>query len=107
MSMIINLVVGNLFRVLVFRLISKSGGLAKPVNLITAFDEAIKMVTYTWNILVIIAALELNQKPLASYTGPTFCHISNYVGTFSIVSNLAVGLGIALLRLAYILTSEA
>ena len=76
-SMTVNLLVGNLFRVLVFGLIAKTGGFANPVNFIIAVDEGVKMIAYSWNLSVIIASMELQTYPLVTYTGPTFCRATN------------------------------
>ena len=76
----------------------KQGGVSKIINVLTLVDEGVKMVCYTWSFGVLIASMESHPKPLGHYTGPSFCHISFFVGIVGVTSNLACGVGIAFLR---------
>ena len=80
--------------------IYKQSGFSKIINILIFIDEGVKMVGYTWNFVVMIASLECHHKPLNYYTGPTFCHVSFFVATFAITSNIACGVGIAFIRQA-------
>ena len=105
MIILINLLVGNVFTVLVFRTAHKSGS-TKPLNLLILVDQGFKMFGNTWHICVVAAsALFLwsdESIPLAKYTGATFCRVSLFVGILSVISNIAFGMGIALMRLLFI-----
>ena len=100
LAMGINLFVGNLFTILLFRLIYKSGPW-KPINIIIFVDQSVRMVAMTWNILVLAQSMSLiwsNGPALASYTGTAFCQVSLFVATVGVIFNLANGTGIALMR---------
>ena len=73
-----NLFVGNLFTILLFRIIYKSGPW-KPINIMIFMDQSVKIVAMTWNILVLAPSMSLmwsNGPALASYTGTAFCQVS-------------------------------
>ena len=100
----INLFVGNLFTILLFRIIYKSGPW-KPINIMIFVDQSVKMVAMTWNILVLAPSMSLmwsNGPALASYTGTAFCQVSFFVATVGVIFNLANGTGIAMMRYLFI-----
>ena len=102
--MAFNLTFGNIFSLLVFRKIFKNGSI-NPMNMMIGVDEGLKMVGYTWNIWVVTySATQLysNSPSLSTHTGATFCQISYFVGITGVASNIACGLGIALMRLLLI-----
>ena len=91
MAMIVNVLVGNMFSLLVFRVTFKSSWITKkPLSIIICIDEGLKMVSNSWNIYVIMAAIELEGgKPLAHYTGLTFCKMTHIVSSLMIISRYA------------------
>ena len=91
MAMIVNVLIGNMFSLLVFRVTFKSSWITKkPLSIIICIDEGLKMVSNTWNIYVIMAAIELEGgKPLAFYTGLTFCKMTHIVSSRMIISRYA------------------
>ena len=91
MAMIVNVLVGNMFSFLVFRVTFKSSWITKkPLSIIICIDEGLKMVSNTWSIYVIMAAIELEGgKPLAFYTGLTFCKMTHIVSSLMIISRYA------------------
>ena len=80
--------IGNLFSILVFRLAIRSG-ISKPLNLFIFVDQAFKMFGNTWSISVMALSAILNstnlkhssvdQNPLVTYMGETFCYVSRFV----------------------------
>ena len=100
----VHLFVGNLFTILLFRIIYKSGPW-KPINIMIFVDQSVRIVTMTWNLLVVAPSMSLmwsNGPALASYTGTAFCQVSLFVATVGVIFNLAYGTGIALLRYLFI-----
>ena len=101
---VINIFVGNLFSVLVFRIAFRRSR-TTAINLMICVDQGLKMVGNTWTVSVIAAVTNLmwsSSPPLATYTGIPFCQVSYFVGGLAMISNLVVGAGIALVRLLFI-----
>ena len=101
---VVNIFVGNLFSVLVFRIAFRRSR-TTAINLMICVDQGFKMVGNTWTVSVIAAVANLmwsSSPPLVTYTGLPFCQVSYFVGCLTMISNLVVGAGIALVRLLFI-----
>ena len=96
-----NLLVGGGYRILIFRLIKKEGGLGKPINIMIAADEFVKVLGYTTWINFILMAID-SKDPLVRSKGKHFCQVSQYFSTFGVVHGFLGGSAIAFVRLLYI-----
>ena len=96
-----NLLVGGGYRVLIFRLIKKKGGLGKPINIMIAADEFIKVLGYTAWIQFLLLAVN-SKEPLVRSMGTHFCNASQYLTTYGFTHGIVGGAGIAFVRLFYI-----
>ena len=96
-----NLLVGGGYRILIFRLIKKKGGLGKPINIMIAADEFIKVLGYTAWIQFLLMAVN-SKEPFARSMGTHFCNASQYLTTYGFTHGIVGGAGIAFVRLFYI-----
>ena len=96
-----NLLVGGGYRILIFRLIKKKGGLGKPINIMIAADEFIKVLGYTTWIQFLLLAVN-SKEPLVRSMGTNFCNASQYLTTYGSTHGIVGGAGIAFVRLFYI-----
>ena len=93
-SLASNFSLGTIYRILILRVVYREGVFRHPINLMTAFDESVKMLTYHWTMFTWGFSIELFDKnPLAHYTGAWFCHLSKVIGTLALCTNITNGIG--------------
>ena len=82
----------------------RKGGLKRPINLMTAFDQLFTTISYTlW--LVILILVTTWEKPLAHTLGMTFCPLAQVIITYGVFYSFLAGAGTAFMRLKYVTTS--
>ena len=107
----VNFVSGNFYHYLLFKLVWNDGRFQKPINIMTVADESIKMVGYSYWIIIQCLA-EHMKEPIAHlidqsliggfFTGKSFCRFSQAISTMGYMHGYVGGVGIALMRLMFI-----
>lgn len=80
----LNILMGIIYRVLLFRLIFLGGSIKKPLGLITILDEGMKTVGYSWLSITGLVRY-ITEKDMVEVMGPTVCHVTRYVVMLSML----------------------
>ena len=67
-------------------------------------DEFVKMVGHMIWLLSAGVMISLNE-PLHAYLGVTFCQVANFITALAVVHGFSGGIGIAVMRLVFVVCS--